>query len=379
MKNKKLKILYIITKSNMGGAQRYVYELATSLPKDRFDVAVAFGGNGVLKEKLELSGVRTVTVKSFQRDFNAWKELKSFLELWRLYKTELPDIVHLNSSKAGGSGAFVARIAGVKSIIYTAHGWAFWEPRPFFWRLLVWLASWATAFFCHKIILVSQYEKKKTYMPFMQSKLSVIHTSVPKIGFIPQYEAREKLFQKETVERHKNSIWLITNAELNRNKNLFTAIDSVVAYNKSNTPRIFYSIMSDGELQEKLSEHINDCGASDYVTLLGYVDNGRIYLKAFDMFLLPSLKEGMPYALLEAGAAELPCIASNVGGIPEALEAGKSGLHIDPNNARTIIDALVTYAHNPDLRSKHAANFKQKVDEMFGFEKMFAATVRLYE
>ena len=81
MENEKQKILYIITKSNFGGAQRYVYELATRLPRASYDVTVAFGGNGLLKQKLEEAGIQTRSIHSFDRDINIIKELKSIFEL----------------------------------------------------------------------------------------------------------------------------------------------------------------------------------------------------------------------------------------------------------------------------------------------------------
>jgi uroporphyrinogen-III synthase len=114
MNETKKKILYVITKSNYGGAQRYVYELATGLPKDTFDVVVAFGGNGLLKEKLESAGMRTRTIENFERDIHFFKEFKAYKELKKIIQEEAPDIVHLNSSKAAALGAYAARACGIK-------------------------------------------------------------------------------------------------------------------------------------------------------------------------------------------------------------------------------------------------------------------------
>src|SRR5687767_3813467 len=102
---RKRRIIFVITKSNFGGAQRYVYDLAVALPKDRFEVIVAFGGAGVLADRLVAAGIRTVSLSGLDRDINPLKELSVFVALVRLFRHERPDAVHLNSSKIGGLGA----------------------------------------------------------------------------------------------------------------------------------------------------------------------------------------------------------------------------------------------------------------------------------
>ena len=125
------KILFVITKSNWGGAQKYVYDLANELhrPNAEFEVAVAFGQEGQLAGKLREAGITTHPIRSLQRDVSVIADIKSFFELLRLFKTQKPDIAHLNSSKVGGLGALAARVAGVPKIIFTVHGWPFWETR----------------------------------------------------------------------------------------------------------------------------------------------------------------------------------------------------------------------------------------------------------
>src|ERR1043166_2713598 len=118
----KRKVLYVSRKANWGGAKRYVFDLATSLPKDEFDVAVAYGQPGRLAEELQKAGIKTHPILSLQRDVSLGVDIKSFFELYRLFKKERPDVVHLNSSKAGGVGALAARLAGIKNIIFTVHG-----------------------------------------------------------------------------------------------------------------------------------------------------------------------------------------------------------------------------------------------------------------
>ena len=372
------KILYIITKSNFGGAQKYVYELATEMRKLDYEVAVACGGNGELVEKLHQANIKTYEVNGFQRDISIFKEIKAFFSLIRIIHNFQPDIVHLNSAKAGGLGALTSRLLRVPKIIFTVHGWSFLEPRPRLWKILAWLGSYFTCLLAHKIITVSQHDFRHTNMPGVQKKLTTIHTAIASYPLLPREEAREKLIGKTLTDQHLSNLWLVTIAELNNNKNHVTAIDAVAEYNSSHANKIFYTLIGSGELQNSLKEQVNLRGMTDYVLFLDYVENAKQYLLAFDIFLLPSKKEGLPYVLLEAGLAGLPCIASRDGGIPEVISDQESGLLIDPNNHMSIIEALTQLMNNPDERMAYSYNLADSIRNNFNLEQMVKSTEEIY-
>ena len=128
-------ILYIITKSVWGGAAKYVFDLATHLPKNEFKFFVAAGSRNKLAQKIIEADIPYFEIKNFQRDINPFKEIFAFFEVLKLIYRLKPDIVHVNSSKAGGivglAGQVYKIIAGKKiRLIFTAHGWAFNEDRP---------------------------------------------------------------------------------------------------------------------------------------------------------------------------------------------------------------------------------------------------------
>lgn len=373
-----MKILYIITKSNYGGAQRYVFEVAGAMKARGHDVAVACGGNGLLTEKLREAGISVYSIKSFARDINVTKEIRSVFELISILRTFRPDIVHLNSSKAGGTGAFVSRILGVKKIVFTAHGWPFREDRSVLWKTLVYIASCATALLSHTVIAVSKNDARAMTLPFLTKKVITIHTSVGDIHFKDRDTARHALLDEETVASHAHDVWLATNAELTSNKNLSSSIDAVIRYNETHAQKIFYTIMGDGELYETLAREIEERHATAYIKLLGYVNGSRDYLLAFDLFTLPSKKEGLPYAILEAASAGLPVIASNTGGIPEVIEHEKNGLLIDPNHSESIVAALEVLIQNPEIRVLYGDALKKYVHEHYALRTMLDATQRIY-
>ena len=185
-KQMKKKVLLVITKSNWGGAQRYVYDLAVNL-RDKFEMGVAFGQEGLLAQKLRETHIAIFPIKAMQRNISITNDARSFFELLRLFKRERPDVVHLNSSKAGGVGALAARLAGVPKIIFTAHGWPFWEQRNPLSRGLIYLFSWLTALLAHHIIVVSDYDLKVAQkMPFIGGKTIRIYNGIDFKSFGPK-------------------------------------------------------------------------------------------------------------------------------------------------------------------------------------------------
>jgi len=306
---KRKKILFVITKSNWGGAQRYVYDLATALPKEQFDVSVAFGQPGLLASKLDEAQIATHQVKSFQRDVSIIADVKSFFELLHLFRAQRPNVVHLNSSKASGVGALAARVAGVPRIIFTAHGWPFLERRNFVSRSLIYLFSWLTVLFSHAVIVVSDYDLRiAKRMPFVGNKVVRIYNGISSPMEFGTGDVIRNAFP--------SGVRIIgTVGELTHNKNQIALIEEA-----KNNPDMYVAIVGEGEERALLEEKINEYGLEQRVKLFGFIP-AREVLRGFDVFALPSLKEGLPYVLLEAKAAGLPIVANRVGGVGEILDA----------------------------------------------------------
>ncbi|MDO8518508.1 MAG: glycosyltransferase [bacterium] len=302
------KILYVITKSNWGGAQRYVFDLATNLPKDAFEVSVVFGGSGLLTLKLQEAGTMIYHSESLGRDVSIGKDIKSFFELYRLFKKIRPDIVHLNSSKAGGLGALAARIAGVKKIIFTAHGWPFREQRIILVGGTVWLASWFTALLSTKVICVSNYDLGQArQMPFIGHKTIRIYNGIDQAMVFESGDIIRNAFP--TGVKITGTV-----GELTKNKNQQALIEEA----KQNST-LYVAIVGEGEERAALEKKIKEYRLENRVKLFGFMPAAEV-LKGLDTFALSSIKEGLPYVLLEARVAGLPIVANRVGGIPEALD-----------------------------------------------------------
>lgn len=371
------KILFLITKSNLGGAQRYVYDLATGLDTATYESVVALGGNGVLIDMLKKKGIRIIQIPSLERDISTKKELVSFWQINKILKNEQPDIIHVNSSKAGGIGAFLGRLHGVPKIIYTAHGWAFNEDRGFISRAAVTFFHWLTVLLSHTTIVVSETTKSQMDLPLIASKMKVIHNGRRPPHFLSREDARKELVEiAPQLKKWSDALWTGTIAELHPVKQHNVALAAVKELVKGGTS-LHHIIIGDGELKDALERKIIDEGLTDHVFCVGHIHEAARLLKAFDIFVLPSRSEALAYAVIEAKQAELPIIASDVGGIPEIISDKKNGLLVPSGDIQALAQALRTLIADKDLRSRYAeAAFTSS--EYFSLARMLRETENIY-
>ncbi|TSC83648.1 MAG: hypothetical protein G01um101417_459 [Parcubacteria group bacterium Gr01-1014_17] len=381
----KKKVLFLVTKGNWGGAQRYVFDLATALPKERFEAVVACGeqsrttnGDGnALSEKLKIAGVRCERVPSLGPDIS-FADIGTFQEIFRLLKTEQPDILHLNSSKAAGLGALAARLQQhFIKIIFTVHGWPFNEQRQFIERAAIFLLSWLTALLSHTVIVICRADEKLgRQLWFVKKKIRLIHNGIKPFSTIERNEARTTLIPNARPD----TILIVTIAELTKNKGLAYALRAVATLaHEKDLPPFQYVIIGEGELRSALEKIILENNLSVIARLAGFIPDARTLLSGADIFLLPSLKEGLPYALLEAGVACVPVVATNVGGISDIIDDMQSGILLRAKREKEIADALRFLMTNHKKRDAFGVALKQKVLSEFGFEKMLVKTLVVYD
>lgn len=372
----KLKIGFFVTKGVWGGAQKYVYNLATSLSPEKYDVFVVTGSGNTLKEKLEARGIKTYVIENMKRDISLISEFKSLLALFKIVWKEKPKVLHLNSPKAAGLGSFVGRVLFVPKIIQTVHGFTWNEDRGAVSKVLIVFFTWLTLIFSHKnIVLGKREERQAKSLPFVKNKIYLIPNGVEKIDFKEKAEARRELSLKVNSEIHSDTLWLGTIAELHKNKGYEYAIEAVSKISKP----FVYLIIGNGEEKTSLENLIKNLGLEKKVFLVGFIDKANEYLKAFDVFMLTSIKEGLPYAILEAGQASLPVIATSIGGIPDIIENGKNGILVAPKKSGEITRSLEYLAENPDLQKTFGENLHNKISSEFSIEKMLEKTQELYK
>ncbi len=361
-----MKILYLITKSNWGGAQRYVYDLATNFSSRGHDISVAAGGDGELITRLKEVQIKTYSLSTLARDIKITAEIKSFLKIFNLIKDVHPDIIHLNSSKAAGLGAVSARMLGVKKIITTLHGVPFREDRPWIIKKIIYFFTWLTCLFAHEIITVSkQDEHHIAGMWFVKNKVRTIYLGLV-YADLP-----------ERTNPKGRKIHIVTLAELHRNKGLIYALQAVNNLHKEGL-LVSYSIFGEGEDREKLEQFITVNQLHDVVELRGHVKDIADKLHEFDLFLLPSIKEGLPYVLLEAGRAMIPVITTTVGGIPEIVRHEETGLLVQPKDVEHLTNELRRLILDRKFAKKLAVALRSHVVQNFSHSKMIVETSKVY-
>ena len=390
-----MKILYLITKSNFGGAQRYVYDLATSTHALGHDVVVSFGGNGTLATKLVEAGIRTVPIPELERDVNIMNDSRIFFRLLDLIAEESPDIVHLNSSKMGGLGALVARVYNTWTwvrklfgkngqhvrIIFTGHGWSFNEERPDWQRFLIGCAHWLTIQLCHQTIAVSRKTREQiSKLPLVGHKLVVIYNGVSEITPLPREEALRFIFEEQQSKwLSSNPLVIGTIAELHKNKGLAYAIEGCAQLRKQTSVAfIFVIIGEEGSERTHLEALITKLTLDNVVYIAGRKEHAATLLLAFDIFLLPSITEAFPYVILEAGNVGLPVVATSVGGIPEVIDDMQSGILIQSKNSGEVARALSYLIEHSERRAQLGVAIKERIRGRFDMATMLKETLAVY-
>lgn len=374
------KILYVITKSNWGGAQRYVFDLAAALPKQEWQVSVVMGGSGEagapggrLEQELRHRDIRTIFIPSFMRDVSLSREWRVLRDLMDLFAREQPDIVHLNSSKAGGLGALSARLAGVPHIVFTAHGLPWDEDRSAAAKACIKFFSWMTFMLCHTIIVISrEAQARVSTLPFCAGKVRLVHNGIAPLRFSDRASARAAL----GIDTNMPVIGAV--GELTWNKGYHSLLRAAEIL-KRRGKDFYICIVGGGGEQKFIETMIEEESLRGYIRLTGFLPDAHQHLKAFDIYTLPSVKEGLPYVLMEAGQAGLPVVASGVGGVGDIIEDGQTGLLCAPKDAGDLADKIESMLDSMSLRERLGAALREKVTKEFSIERMVESTIAVYK
>lgn len=384
------KVLYVVTKSVWGGAQKYVFDLAVSIPRDRFEAVVATGGKGPLFEKLREHGVKTISIPSLDRDVRFLKEFKSTIELYKIFRNEKPDVIHLNSSKAGGLGAIAAFLYKTlypkpstlnPKVIFTVHGWPFLEQRPWWQKGIILFSLWVSSLFQDRIILIAKSDLKiaEKLRIARSRKLVMIHNGISAPSFLPRHDARAFFETKTGRSLPPDALVFGTIAELTKTKDLENLVRAAALAKQKSQKKFVCLIIGEGEERKNLEKTIKQQGLAETIFLLGFIPDAAHYMKGFDMFLFSSVKEGLPYVLLETMSAGVPPIATSVGGIPDIIDNGVNGFLVPPRNAEALARAMFRVIENPTERNQMGVRAQEKVQKEFSKKEMIEKTLKIYD
>ncbi len=380
-----MQILYIITDGHWGGAQRYVYDLATHQPTATIAVAIgSSGANNDLADKLQTFytsspvAPRTISLHHLVRKIHIWHDCLAILELIHLYGRLQPDIVHLNSSKAGIIGSCAALFFPRIKIVYTVHGWVFNEPGSKYTKILfTWLEK-ITSWRKNTTITLSPSDtttgQNSLHIP--ASKITCIPLGIEPPTLLPTPEARELIHTQLPAFPTQTKKWVGIIANLYRTKGLDTLLQAI-ALNIATYNDTVFCIIGDGPERENLLHLAHKLDLREKVYFVGTIKNAAHTLQAFNLFVLPSRKEGLPYTLLEAMLAHVPIISTRVGGIPDLLEHQKTALLCEPDNATDLSQQLVFALEHPAQMETYA-NQAYTVAQKYSLNQLLKQTTACY-
>lgn len=360
-----MKILYIVTHADSGGAQKYVLALAKKLGGE----IAAGGSEEYLFQQATALSIPSHRLRYLTRGINPLKDFLCFFELIRLIVKINPDLVHLNSSKAGVLGSIAGKLCRKKTL-FTAHGFFFLENTPVLYKYAYILAEKFATMFRDHIIAVSQKDTDNAISSgiVQRRNITTVYNGLSHINFLDRDEARKKLGLKDEL--------VFANvAQHYHRKGLDTLLESIAALPKSTREKIKLVQIGNGPENSRLHKQIRDLQLSFCVALLGHIPHADRYFKAFDAFILSSRVEGFPFVLLEALQAGLPIIATDVGGNLEAV--GKAGVIVPPENPESLSQAINLLIHDADRR--RLAQEARIQSTLFSQDKMFRETHKVYE
>jgi glycosyltransferase involved in cell wall biosynthesis len=356
------KVLLLITLAEVGGAQAYVGALLPALV-DRFDVVVAAHGNGPLRDTADRLGIRFLPLRHVRRAINPWRDAVGLLELVRLLRRERPDILHASSSKAGVLGRLAAAIAGVPIRIFTVHGWAFTAHSGLAARLYR-LADRLVRPLTTVTVCVAEHERATGLAARTCSEArTVVIPNAIDARTVPLTPGRRQTPQFVAVGRLKAP------------KDFVTLVRAVAELPQESCELL---IVGEGPDRPGLEAEIDRLGLDGRVRLAGERDDVPDLLAGADVFVLASASEGMPISVLEAMAAGLPVVASRVGGVPEVVADGETGLLVPPGSPQELAEALRRLLADPELRQRLGDAGRIRVRERFDLAPFRRAHVELY-
>jgi glycosyltransferase involved in cell wall biosynthesis len=356
------RVVVLITLAEVGGAQAYVAALLPAL-SEHFEVTVAARGGGPVREAAERLGLRYVGLRHLRRAIRPWRDLLALAELVRLFRRVRPDVLHASSSKAGVLGRLAAVLSGVPVRIFTVHGWAFAAASGGSSKFYGWadrlMRPLTTVTIC-----VSENERAagiaaRTCDP---ARTVVIHNAVDVTG-APQARgdgAPPKLISVGRLKAPKDPV---------------TLLRALAALPTEDFDAL---IVGDGPDRPAVEELTAQLGLAGRVRLEGERRDVAELLAASDVFVLSSWSEGLPVSVLEAMAAGLPVVASDVGGVSELVLDGETGILVRPGDPDRLAEALGGLLSDPDRRRLLGEAGRARAERLFDLGRFRQAHLELY-
>ena len=265
--------------------------------------------------------------------------IRSYLKISQYFKENRFSLIHSHTPIGGLMGRLIAIRYSIKNI-YSAHGLHFYKGAPILNWVLYYPIERILALFTQAIIAINNED----FIRLNKWKSS-------KVFFVPGVGVNYSKYYSKSKNRKNSRITLLSVGELNKNKNHSFVIDILTKHNIN----VNYLIAGSGVLRDKLQSMINKSSANNSIKLLGYVDDVAELYSISDIFVFPSIREGLPVSIMEAMSSGLAVIASDIRGNRDLVQNNFSGFLYKPGNELDFLNKLNILIHNKQLRTKMAS------------------------
>ncbi|MFH1259479.1 MAG: glycosyltransferase family 4 protein [Elusimicrobiota bacterium] len=338
-----MKIVNIITRLDRGGSTENVLLTVNSLAKKGHECTLIYGrtqdSDVELENEAEKNGVKFIFINDLARSINPWSDFIAFLSLVKILYSLKPDIVHTHSSKAGILGRWAAFLVRVKKIVHTPHGHVFYGYYNQALSRLFVLIERITALITDRLIALTEGEKNETLQLGIgkPKKWVIIHSGV-EVSFVNQTEPARL---KEELKIPENVSVVGTVARLDPVKGIEYFIQAIkLLQGYKLTFPVYYLIVGDGSEREKLERQAAQYGLDRQVFFAGWRRDTVELISLMDIYVQPSLNEGMGKTLIQAQLCGKPIVATRVGGIPDVVKDNLTGILVPAQDVQTLARAI---------------------------------------
>jgi glycosyltransferase involved in cell wall biosynthesis len=366
------KVCHIAVADLWGGAEVHLVTLLLSLSKMQdLEMSVVLFTEGRVAQELRAAGLDVVVIAEDKHNLFVilWKLVKHFREHQFM-------IVHAHKPKDSFLGGVACRLAGVPYLVRTLHG--SWEPfsgfEHFKIKIYEYIDRLSNRYLVNAIIAVTQKIHSLLTQGYLREKVVCIHNGIDVEALML---SRKGLNIRKELDISKRTVLLGIVGRLTAVKghiHLLKAMRILVGKGKD----VHLVIAGDGPLRMQLEDLVTEFQIQKNVVFVGHQSNVSDLIEAMDIFVLPSLNEGIPMVLLEAMALSRPVVASRTGGVPEIIEDGKSGLLVEPGNPMAIAEAVDSLIRQMGQADQLGRNGRARVSRNFTASIMAEKTAHLY-
>ncbi len=376
---KRIRVAHVITRLCKGGAQENTFHSVRLANRERFEVDLisgpTVGAEGSIEKAVHDAGIEIVRVPGLVREVHPIKDISACRDLTRLFRSRTYDIVHTHTSKAGYVGRLAAARAKVPIVVHTPHGHIFF--------------GYFNAILTRAFTLMEQHAAKHSDRLIALTPRGIREHLEQGVGRPEQWTAifsgiDLRPFEEATRRRDATRAGLGISPEailvggvgrLEPVKGFSYFIDAARVIARS-APHAQFVVVGDGSMAEELRNAGADLG--ERLHFLGLRHDVPELMAAMDIFVVPSINEGMGRVLIEAAAAGVPAVASAVGGVPDIVRDGETGFLVPPRSAGDLAKAVMRLLEDAPLRARMGLVARTHA-QGFSLERMVTEIETLYE